>query len=375
MTLVLLSGAAHLVMAAVTLSRLDQVVDTTGIVTARLGVAGPAYASAEQRSAFYARYLERLRRRGELGAAALVSPPPFIATGMRHVAIAGRPDPVLVRHVAIDAGYLDVLGLSPIRGRGPSDRDGHPGHPAVFVNARFAAMHFPGGDALGQQLRVASSPTATPDGERWPIVGVLPSIRQSSAPDVEPAVFVPLAAEPPPALFVMVRAAPGVPVADILRDELGALDRGIALFGWQTLGHWSVLSRWTQRTIGTVVAVLGTLSLTLASLGIYAVTAYAAARRRKETGIRRAVGATPADLVRLLVRGALWPCLTGLVVGGAGALALRPVLTSLLPEAAGGGMIVPIGVAVVVAAVATVAAVGPARAVAKETAFESLRAD
>ncbi len=374
LTLVLLSGAARLVTAAIALSRADQVVDTTGVVTARLGVTGPAYARAEARAAFYARYRERLQGRGELSAAALVSVVPFGGTPMRQVTIDGAAT-VPARHVAIDAGYLDVLGLTAIRGRGPTDRDGHAGRPAVFVNARFAAMHLGAGDPIGRRLRVASSPTALPDGEWLPIAGVLPSIRQGSSPEVEPVVYVPLAAEPPPAAFVMARAAAAVPVADILGEELRVLDRGLALFGWQTLERSAVLARWTQRTLGSVVGVLGALSLTLAGLGIYAVTAYAAARRRKEAGIRMAVGATRGDVVRVLVRGTLWPSVVGLTAGGAGALALGPLLASVVPSADDAGGLLALAMALIVAAVSAVAAIVPARSLATAASLASLRHD
>ena len=69
----------------------------------------------------------------------------------------------------------------------------------------------------------------------------------------------------------------------------------------------SEMSRWTKRTIGSIVGTLGVLALTLAALGIYAVTAYAAARRTKEAGIRIAIGATRHDVVRLFVAGTAWP--------------------------------------------------------------------
>jgi len=375
-TLVVLTGAAHLLAAVLTLSRTDRLVDTAGVVTARLGLDGPSYERPEQRAALYQRYVERLRGRGELDAATVVSAPPFGGTPIRQVLVDGGLDPVAIRHVVIDAGYLDTLGLRPRRGRGFTDRDGTPGQPAALVNERFVATYLTGSDALGRRLRVAASPTGSPDGRPWlPIVGVLPSIRQGGSPDPEPVVFVPITADPPVTATVMARATAGTPAADILRDELRAVDRGVALYGWQTLEHWSELSRWTQRTVGGIVAILGTLSLTLAALGIYAVTAYAAARRRKETGIRMAVGATPGDLLRLLVRGALWPSLAGLVVGAAGALALGPVLRSLVPQAGAGGLLLPVGVALVVAAVAALAAVLPARAMARTTSLDALRHD
>ena len=96
------------------------------------------------------------------------------------------------------------------------------------------------------------------------------------------------------------------------------------------------MSRWTQRTIGSIAATLGALALTLSALGIYAVTAYAATRRTKEAGIRIAVGATERDVVRLFVRGAAWPAAAGVALGLLGAVGLTRALQSLLPAAGAG---------------------------------------
>ena len=175
--------------------------------------------------------------------------------------------------------------------------------------------------------------------------------------------------------IVMVRAASGTPVAEILRDELQALDGGLPLYGWQPLAWYSEMSRWTQRTVGSIVGTLGTLALTLSALGIYAVTAYAAARRTKEAGIRIAVGATRHDLVRLFIRGAAWPAAAGLALGLLGAVGLTRALQSLFPQAGPAGVSVTLGAAMLVGVVAVVAAVVPARRVAHRDPVTALRCD
>jgi putative ABC transport system permease protein len=375
LTLMLLAGAAHLGAAAVAIHRADQVIATDGVITAQLSVTGPAYATPAQRGRFYARYLERLRQRGEVAAASAASAPPFSGTPMRRVALDDASPEALVRVLSVDAGYFATLGLSAIRGRlfGPPDPD--PDGDVVVVNARFAAMH--GGDAaiLGRRIRVAPSPTEAPGGTWRVVIGVTPSVRQGAPPDAEPVIYLPLAAEPPVTVYVMVRAASGTPVAAILRDELQALDRGLPLFGWQSLAWYSEMSRWTQRTIGSVVGTLGALALTLSALGVYAVTAYAAARRTKEAGIRIAIGATRGDLVRLFARGAAWPAAAGVGLGLVGAVGLTRALQSLLPEAGRSGAPVTMVAAALVAVVAVAAAVVPARRVAHTNPVTALRCD
>ncbi len=209
LTLMLLAGAAHLGAAAVAIRRADQVIATDGVITAQMSVAGPPYATPAQRSAFYARYLERLRQRGELAAATLASTPPFSGTPLRRVAVDDRTSEASARVVSVDASYFATLGLAATGGRLFTDTLGDPDGEVVVVNARFAAMH--GGEAaiLRRRLQLAPSPTEAPGGTWRTVVGVTPSVRQGMPPEAEPVIYLPLSVEAPASVVVMVRAASG----------------------------------------------------------------------------------------------------------------------------------------------------------------------
>jgi putative ABC transport system permease protein len=375
LTLMLLAGAAHLGAAAIAIRRADQLIVTDGVITAQMSVAGPAYANPAQRSALYAQYLSRLRQRGEVGAATVASAPPFSGAPLRRVMVDDRSPEASARVLSVDAGYFATLGLAATRGRLFTDGVGDPDGEVAVVNARFAAMH--GGDAaiLGRRLQLAPSPTEEPGGAWRTVVGVTPSVRQWASPEADPVIYLPLAAEPPANVYLMVRAASGTPVAEILRDELQAIDAGLPLYGWQPLAWYSEVSRWTQRTIGSIVGTLGLLALILAALGIYAVTAYAAARRTKEAGIRIAIGATRHDVVRLFVRGAAWPAAAGVALGVVGAVGVTRALQSLIPQAGPAGVWVTVVATTLVGVVAVTAAVVPARRVAHRDPVTTLRCD
>ena len=240
----LLAGAAHLGAAAVAIWRADQVIATDGVVTAQMIVAGPAYATPAQRSAFYAQYLvapapARRARRGHGGLRAAVQ---------RHAAAARRRRRRASRGVGARGErrrrlLRDARSDHDSGGRLFSDAVRDPDGEVAVVNARFAAMH--GGEAgiLERRLQVAPSATEEPGGTWRTVVGVTPSVRQGAPPDPEPVIYLPLAAEPPANVYVMVRAASGTPVAQILRDELQALDGGLPLYGWQPLAWYSEMSR------------------------------------------------------------------------------------------------------------------------------------
>jgi putative ABC transport system permease protein len=377
LTLVLLSTSGYLLSGARALWRADQTVDRTGVVTARLGLTGPGLARSDQRLALTRRFVERLSARGDLNGATISTSPPFTGVPARRVAldttVGETSDLPTARIVAIDPAYFSTLGLGLVAGRSITFGD-EAVSPVAVVNAAFAARHL-AGEAVGRRIQLAPSATEAPGGPWLTVVGVAPSLRHSPRPEAEPVVYMPLALDHPQTVFVMARAAEGVPVADILRDELRRLDATSVLYGWQTLERLSEISRWTIRTVGSIVIVLGVLALFLAALGVYAVTAYAAARRVKEAGIRVAVGATVPDVVRLFVRGTLGPVALGLLLGlVVGSAASRALLALVLDGVeVGTPMLVP--AAAVIGIVAIAAALLPARRVAALDPLRALRCD
>ncbi len=377
LTLVLLSTSGYLLTGALALWRADQVVDTTGVVTARLGMSGPALVHRDQRLAMLRRLSERLQGRPDIAAASFATAPPFAPAPSRRMSLGGRAeidDALTARVVGIDAAYFATAGVNLVAGRTFADGDKTATAPVVIVNTVFAERHF-GGAAMGRLVQLAPSATESPRGPWATIVGVVPPLRHSPRPEAEPTVYVPLAQDLPLTVFVMVRAAEGVPVADILRDELVSLDSASVLYAWQTLGRLSEISRWTVRTVGGIVVILGTLALCLAALGIYAVTAYAAGRRVKEAGVRVALGATVPDVVRLFVRGTLGPVALGLALGVTAGWAASRALLALVLDGVEVGTPMLLPAAALIAFVAVAAAVLPARRVAALDPVQSLRCD
>lgn len=377
LTVVLLSTSGYLLSSALALWRLDQMIDTDGVVTARLGLSGPGLASIEQRLALTRQFTQRLHGRRDLVAATITSGPPFAGVVPRRVAVDGPTidprDAPAARVSAIDPTYFATLGLRLVAGRAFSDRDDATA-PVAVVNAAFATRHL-GREPLGRRIRLAPSMTEDPAGPWLTVVGVAPSLRHSPRPEADPAIYVPLTLEHPSTVFVMVRAAGNSPVAEILRDELHALDPALALYGWQTLARMSEISRWTMRTVGTIVVVLGILALSLATLGIYAVTAYAAGRRVKEAGIRVALGATVPAVMRLFMRGTLWPIGGGLGLGLVAGWAAARALRALVLDGVDIGINMLGPATVVIGVVAAVAALLPARRVAGADPLPALRCD
>jgi predicted permease len=283
--------------------------DTTPIFTASIVPGAPAYATPEARGAFYDRVESSLRGLTGVEAVSLVSAIPGAGGPLRMLSIAGRAPgagvPPEVTTVAVDTGYFRTLGVPLVRGQAIS-ADGGAGDTDAVVNQRFVDLHFANEEPLGRLIRLGASPgTPADDASPWlRIVGVSPSIRQQpqGPVDPDPVVYVSRRAQPPAAAVLLVRA-PGSPgaIAPAVRDRLNDLDPNLPLVRAMTLDDALQQVRWVGQMSSLLLYGVGASALLLALVGLYAVTAHGVRQRRREIGIRVAVGARAADVLRLVL--------------------------------------------------------------------------
>jgi putative ABC transport system permease protein len=335
LTTVVLSAATLMVQSGLTLSRADQVVDSAGLWTMRLALPARHYATADRRSVFYRRLEERLAALPAATSAALSTALPFAAAERMQLMIEGdepvRDSRPLVSVVSIGPRYFETLGVRLLRGRAFTVVDGARGREAAIVNERFAARFGAGREILGRRVRLMSrrGPAGEPP---WiTIVGVVPSVRQNPEGAAQPVVYLPFGAGAPLTAAIIVRAQ-GASLAFVgaLREDVRAIDPDLPLYDLQPLQRISQASRWPQRVFGTVLSVFGGISLALAALGLFAVTAYGVARRTPEIGIRMALGARAGQVVGMFLRSTVVLLAIGLAIGLAGALALGSAMRAVL---------------------------------------------
>jgi hypothetical protein len=197
------------------------------------------------------------------------------------------------------------------------------------------------------------------------IVGVAPNIRQRSTEvneDVEPIVYVTYAANPiaQASLLVRTEAAPGA-VASVVGAHLRAIDPDLPLYGVMTLDDSLAGSdeRVGLRMFGSTVAMVGAIALVLATLGLYAATAYAAAQRTREIGIRMALGSRPIQIGRLIGVQAARHLAIGLSIGMAGAIGVNQLMRGVLVGVGATDFGTLAGVAVLLAVVTGIASAIP----------------
>jgi putative ABC transport system permease protein len=371
LSVVLLTGAGLFARSFLTLYTTNLRIDPSGLWTARLGLPLQTYPTPEARKAFFERLDDRLAANPALPAVTVASDVPFASLGgsVRQVTVEGRPERVGasspdVSYVYVGSHYFDTLRLPLVEGRGLTKADGMPGQEGAVVNERFASMFFPHETAVGRRIRITTR-SRGPSSPPLTIVGIAPTLPQFGPPGLaaDPAVYVPVGAEPAPGAFVsiLVRGPGQAAAPSLLREDVRALDPDLPLYFIQTMDEIVARTRFPSRLLGTLMGLLALIALVLASVGLFALTAHSVAQRTQEIAVRMALGAQTRQVLWLLMRRTILQLAIGLGVGLAGALAVGQLLQA---SSAGTGARDPVilaSVAAVLVAVSLAACLFPAR--------------
>jgi predicted permease len=383
MAVVLLVGAGLMIRSFFKLYSLDTGVDTGHLVTMRLTLAEKKYPTAEQRQLFYDALLPRLQAVPGIAAASITSAPPLAGADSRALEIAGRPPveaakPPQVSLLFVSETYFDVLGVAMRQGRGLRQSDGVAGSEGVVVNARFVSQFFAAEDAIGKRIRLD---TGQRDGKKGPwltIVGIAPTVRQRDARDIQPdtVVYVSYRLTPPAGTAILARTL-GEPstVVSAVREAVRAVDPNQPVFDVQTMDQFLAQNRWPYRVFGTMFTLFAIIALVLSAVGIYAVTAYSVTQRTQEIGLRMALGAQPGQVSWLILRQGLIQLAVGLSLGLAAALAISPVLQTLLVQIKPSDPLTLVAICSLLAGITVAACLIPARRATHLDPLAALRVD
>jgi ABC-type antimicrobial peptide transport system permease subunit len=223
--------------------------------------------------------------------------------------------------------------------------------------------------------------TAGPKGAATPwltIVGVVPTVprltRLHEPPDA--VVYISWRADPPATAVVLLRSTAGLAAAaSTLRRHVAAIDPDLPVAGIESLDAAIVRARMGVRLVGTWFGVLALIALVVAGVGLAAVTAHGVAQRAQEIGIRMALGADHPDVVWLFVRRTLVSLAAGVVVGLGGALAIGQLLMMYIVRTSPRDPLTLVLVTLLLAAVAILASLAPARRASRVDPAVALRAD
>jgi predicted permease len=247
-------------------------------------------------------------------------------------AAASATEPSRVHTNAVSPGYFATLGIPLLAGRDFDVRDTE-GRPLVaIVNETLARRFWPGESAIGKRVR-----RGTATGPEIEIVGVARNSKYTTAAEEpKPFAYLPLTQSYVPRATVLVRAAPGMagPLAEV-RGIIHQMDPNLAIYNIHALSEMTAVSRIPANLAAGFAGVLGAAALALAGFGTFTLLAFVVTSRRREVGIRIALGAGPTRLLGEILRvGARW-MFTGQLFGlclalGAGQ-ALRSILYGVSP--------------------------------------------
>jgi predicted permease len=300
----------------------------------------------------------------------------FAATFRKHGAPADAPQVSTLRH-HVSPGYFGTLGISLLAGRDFDDTDSGTSPRHLIVSRALAERTWPGENPIGQRLV-----SIGPDPPTWTVIGVVGNVRHEGRESVaqrEPDVYLPIFQSParsPSLLTVLARAstAPAV-IEPMLVDAVTRAAPGLPPYDVTSMPDR--LDGQTTRERLAVRLMLGfaMAALLLAVIGVYGVISYGVSMRTREIGIRSALGATRAQAVWMVLRGALPPLVSGIILGLAGVAALQRFVRSLLYGADPGDPLILGGTAVLLLAIGVAASVVPAVRASRVAPVTALRAE
>jgi predicted permease len=380
LSVVLLAGAALLIASFVRLSRQPSGFKPDNLWVGGVGLPPAQYPDPESRARFVERLLEELKTAPGIEASAISDGVPLNGnrSSSPYARVDGNPVPLnqrplgLTRSVA--PGFLKTFRIPLLAGRDFDERDGVD-KPLVVLLSKSTAQHlFPNEDPLGKRIFFGTDNNTGLPAEVVGVVGDVRSLRLDRANDVE--FYRPWPQRSGAFMWVTVRsAATPEAAAGMVRSALSRIDSGLPIIQPSTMNDIVDQSLGQRRLTMTLLGVFAGIALMLAMVGIYGAVAYTVEQRTGEIGVRMALGAQTADVLRLVVKQGMTPVIIGLVIGLAATLALGRLLTAQLYEVSANNPALLAATLATLAVVALLACLIPARRASLVNPIEALRTE
>ncbi|HEV2416698.1 MAG TPA: ABC transporter permease [Terriglobia bacterium] len=382
LSLVLLICAGLLIKTFAKLLWTDPGFDPRHVLSMQIWTTGGHYKSQAELANFYEGIVDRLQRiPGVRGATVIAAGLPLERGGNLGVQIDGRAPWRGTDYREVTPGYFSVMGIPLLRGRPFTGSDSADATKAAIINQTFARRYFPGRDPLGAHLVLPGFQLAATNAPI--VVGIAGDVKSQVDQPVPPTVFIPVAQADygTDQLFqgwyptsILLRTA-GNPLALSRQVARAVSDANPNLPVGHVRSMEQVLSVSLafQRLLMTLMSLFAGLALVLAAVGIYGVLSYGVSQRTREIGIRMALGAQKADVLRMVIGNGIKLALIGVGVGIIGALASTRLISSLLFDVQATDPETFVIVSLVLVGIALLACWIPARRAAKVDPMVALR--
>ncbi|MGD0125178.1 MAG: ABC transporter permease [Terriglobia bacterium] len=372
--MILLVGTGLLLRSFVRLQEVDPGFKPDHVLTAEVSLPEAKYPDP-QKSVFFARLLQQVRSLPGVQSAGAIGHLPLSGDiesyAMEVVSRAPLPNEYANPdcHV-VEPGYFEAMRIPLLRGRYFDERDGAQSPHALIVNEDVVRNVFPNEDPIGKQLHMGFN------GFTGTIVGVVGNTKDLSLDFASTeSVYTPYAQAPAwnsMTLTIRTSSAP-LALARSVHELVLGIDRDQPVSKVRTMDEVVEASVASPRFRTLLLGLFGLTALLLAGLGIYGVMSYSVSQRRREIGIRMALGAERPEVIKMVLRHGLALTLAGVGAGLAGALGLTHLLSSMLYEVRPTDPLTFVGVTVVLTACALLASYIPARRATRVDPIEALR--
>jgi len=374
LSIILLVGAGLMVQTLMRIRSTDLGFRTTQILTLRTALPLRVYDTDAKLRTFYDTALARIKALPGVESAAFSSNLPFTARGNTNgFRLEGQPaDAPIHRQDAlyreVTADYFQTIGARLKEGRFFTSSDQAESQPVIVINDLFAERAWPGESAIGKRILTQNT--------TWTVVGVIADMKERGI-DLEPkmAYYFPTAQVGRPTAFWLAVKTKGDPaaIAKSVQSAIWEIDRQLPIAAVRPMDALVELDFANRQQQMFLLGAFSALALLEAALGIYGVLAYMVAQRRREIGLRMALGATSGNVVQTVLRHGFVLAGLGIVIGTGIALALSRVMQSLLYQTAPNDPATYAGVVTLVALVSLAACAIPSLRAARVDPMKALR--
>jgi putative ABC transport system permease protein len=377
-----LCGAGLLIRSFDRLTNVDAGFDATNVVTMSFQMVMGRDVDGERLTGYVNETIETVRAVPGVQEAAMTSALPLQGWGFgMPFRIDGRPSEPSSRPACffkiVTPGYFGALNMKLRKGRGLAERDARGALPVTVINETFARQQFKDQDPIGQRVvieQIVPGKRELGPEVHWEVVGVVADEKVNGLDSTSAGVYVSYAQSPIVGISLLAKGIgePGA-LAKSIQQAIWRVNKNQALPDVRTLDQIKSESVGPTRLRTLLLAVFAGVALALAAVGVYGVLSYVTAQRTQELGVRAALGASAGDLVRLVIRGGVWPVVAGLALGVGGAFAVTRWLQGLLFETRPNDPATMIAVGSALLLVALVACYLPARRASRVDPMTALR--